>query len=215
MVTFVYGSPNYSIRELLWRELRQLANHMLTPWVALRDFNAYLSASDKMGGGPPNLLSMNHFRSCLDDCSLSEMGFKGPPFTWEGRGIKERIDWVLGNDRCLVSFPQASVSHLPCLKSDHKPLLLQLQAPPRDLTQRPFHFLAAWLTHEGFPRLVKDTWHTHRDWAPASCAFRDEATTWNNEVFGEIGRKKRHLMSRLEGINRRLCMRRIPYLEKL
>ncbi|XP_057452046.1 uncharacterized protein LOC130743838 [Lotus japonicus] len=215
LVTFVYGSPNYSIREILWRELRCLASTMQTPWMVLGDFNAYLSSSDKLGGGPANTVAMNKFRSCLDDCSLSEFGFKGPPFTWEGRGIKERIDWVLGNDSCFTSFPEASVLHLPRLKSDHNPLLLQLRAPASCNTQRPFRFLAAWLTHEDFPRLVSETWQNHEEWVPASNSFQDAATIWNTQVFGEIGRKKRHLMSRLEGINNRLRMSHIPYLEKL
>ncbi|XP_057444010.1 uncharacterized protein LOC130736183 [Lotus japonicus] len=132
LVTFVYGSPNYAVRDCLWRELRILAANMTEPCCVIGDFNAYLHASDKMGGGPPNLISMNKFKDCLDECSLSlslflsDLGFIGPPFTWEGRGVKERIDWALGTDRMLASFPEPSVHHLPKMKSDHKPLLLQL-----------------------------------------------------------------------------------------
>lgn len=216
LVTFVYGSPNASIRNFLWQELRNIASQVTEPWVTLGDFNTYLQASDKMGGGPPNLLSMAKFRDCLDACSLSDLGFKGPPFTWECRGVKERIDWALGNAWWISSFPEATVLHLPKLKSDHKPILIQLGPEQMDSSQRPFRFLAAWLTHEDFPRLVKSSWDSHHDsWIPASVAFCEEAASWNRDVFGEIGRTKRRLMRRLEGINNHLRMSHSPYLEKL
>ncbi|XP_057432586.1 uncharacterized protein LOC130725366 [Lotus japonicus] len=215
LATFVYGSPNVSARYLLWRELRHIAASIFEPWAVVGDFNSYLHASDKVGGGPPNLLSMNKFRDCIVDCSLSDIGFKGPPFTWEGRGVKERIDWALGNDRWVTSFPTSSVLHLPNLKSDHKPLLIRFREDPSDVSQRPFRFLASWLTHAGFPKLVEDASSDHGKWPPSSAAFREAATSWNSEVFGEIGRRKRKLMRRLEGINNKLHMLSIPYLEKL
>ncbi|XP_057425985.1 uncharacterized protein LOC130719379 [Lotus japonicus] len=199
--SFVYGSPNTSIREFLWRELRRIASQITEPWIVMGDFNSYMNASDKVGGAPPNLLSMSKFRDCIEECSLSDLGFKGPPFTWEGRGVKERIDWSLGNAHWLASFPEASVLHLPKLKSDHKPMLLQLCKPQEDMTIRPFRFLAAWLTHEDFPRLVESSWNNHEAWTPASDKLREEVTSWNKHVFGEIGRKKRQLVKSLEGIN--------------
>ncbi|XP_057444772.1 uncharacterized protein LOC130737018 [Lotus japonicus] len=215
LVTFVYGSPNVSLRDFLWRELRQLASHITEPWVVMGDFNTYLHASDKVGGGPPNMLSMSKFRNCIEECSLSDLGFKGPPFTWEGRGVKERIDWTLGNDQWLAYFPEASVLHLPKLKSDHKPMLLQLCENQEDVALRPFRFMAAWLTHEDFPRLVESSWNNQEAWIPASDKFREEAISWNRNIFGEIGRTKRKLMRRLEGINNRLRMAHVPYLVKL
>ncbi|XP_057425711.1 uncharacterized protein LOC130719085 [Lotus japonicus] len=106
LASFVYGSPNSSICDLLWRELRIIAVQATGPWVVMGDFNSYLNASDKAAGGPLNSISMCRFRDCIDDCSLSELSFKGPPFTWEGRGVKERIDWALCNADWLTSFPE-------------------------------------------------------------------------------------------------------------
>ncbi|XP_057432699.1 uncharacterized protein LOC130725493 [Lotus japonicus] len=177
LVSFTYGSPNLSIRNFLWQELRRIAANTGEPWVVMGDFNTYLNAPDKWGGDPPNLLAMGKFRDCLDDCYLSDLGFKGPPFTWEGRGVKERLEWALGNDQWLRSFPEASIFHLPQLKSDHKPLLLQLSPTDIDHSQRPFRFVAAWLTHSDFPRLVKHSWQTHNTWIPAYEAFRADAMT--------------------------------------
>lgn len=79
LVTFVYGSPNISVRDFLWRELRRLASTISEPWMVMGDFNAYLHASDKVGGGPPNAVAMRKFSDCITDCALFDLGFKGPP----------------------------------------------------------------------------------------------------------------------------------------
>lgn len=215
LVTFVYGSPNASARDTLWRDLRTIATTVNEPWAVVGDFNAYLNASDKVGGGSPNYHSMDKFRSCVEDCSISDLGFKGPPFTWEGRGVKERIDWALGTEQWVRSVPEATIMHLPKLKSDHKPILMKLFNDPGDHSQRPFRFVASWLTHADFPRVVDEAWRAHDTWDPSSAAFRNTVTTWNTEVFGEIGRRKRRLMRRMEGINIRLRMAHNPYLERL
>ncbi|XP_057444628.1 uncharacterized protein LOC130736869 [Lotus japonicus] len=158
LITFTYGSPNVTLRDVLWRELRTIAGSVTESWAVVRDFNSYLCASDKIGGGPPNLVSMNKFRDRIEDCSLSDLGYKGPPFTWEGRGVRKRIDWALGNTPWVQTFPQVSVFHLPRLKSDHNLILIKLFEAPGDNLQRPFHFLASWLTHADFPRVVDGAW---------------------------------------------------------
>ncbi|XP_057425973.1 uncharacterized protein LOC130719367 [Lotus japonicus] len=177
LVTFVYGSPNISVRDFLWRELRRLASTISEPWMVIWDFNAYLHASDKVGGGPPNAVAMRKFSDCITDCAISDLGFKGPP-----------------------SLGRVGVSRKGLIG---------------DSSQRPFRFLATLLTHNDFPRLVKDSWQGEGTWVTASETFRDEATSWNHHVFGEIGRRKRRLMRRPEGINNKLRMAQVPYLEKL
>ncbi|RDY10802.1 hypothetical protein CR513_04618, partial [Mucuna pruriens] len=57
----------------------------------------------------------------LNFCQLNDLGFQGPPFTWEGIGVKERIDCG------RLAFPNASVIHLHSLNSYHKALLLKFQ----------------------------------------------------------------------------------------
>lgn len=85
------------------------------------DFNAHSFASEKSGGARPNMTSMKKFNNCLFDCGLSDVGFKGPPFTWEWHGVKERLDRGVSNSQWRMRFPDASILHFPTLKSDHKP----------------------------------------------------------------------------------------------
>lgn len=98
LLTCVYASPRLAGRAILWNELRQLAENIQEPWAAIGDFNSYLAKNEKSGGAEPNWQSMESFGSCLRDCGLWDLGYTGPPFTWEWRGVKERLDRVVCNN---------------------------------------------------------------------------------------------------------------------
>ncbi|MBA0632964.1 hypothetical protein Godav_001624 [Gossypium davidsonii] len=58
---------------------------------------------------------------------LNDLGFCGPSFTSLRGGIHERLDRAIGNNVWLTAFPHSLVTHLPRIKSDHRPLLLILR----------------------------------------------------------------------------------------
>lgn len=72
----------------------------------------------------------------MNDTELIDLGFSGKPFTWNNRrldleNIQEPLGRGIANDQWPLLFPQASVSHLTALSSDHTPLLLH-NNPPRN-----------------------------------------------------------------------------------
>ncbi|XP_057432833.1 uncharacterized protein LOC130725635 [Lotus japonicus] len=216
LITFVYGSPQMAARNLLWTSLEVLSASITAPWMVIGDFNAYLGADEKFGGAAANATSMRRFRDCMECCHLSDMGFKGPPFTWEWRGVKERLDRGICNLAWLEVFPESSILHLPQLKSDHKPLLLRCSDQEvQDTHDRPFRFMSCWLLDNRFPHVVLNAWKNNHDWFTASESFRMNVTDWNSQVFGDVFRRKRRLMRRLEGINAKLHMRHNPFLHHL
>lgn len=82
-LTGVYGSPQAQGRLALWDGLREIARTCDKPCLVMGDFNAYSYAIEKNGGSGPNFQSMQMFNNCLFDYGLSDVDFKGPPFTWE------------------------------------------------------------------------------------------------------------------------------------
>ncbi|KAK5836203.1 hypothetical protein PVK06_011961 [Gossypium arboreum] len=54
------------------------------------------------------------------------IGWKRPFFTWHSDVVFERLDRAIGNDEWIYSFQNWSVTHLPILKSNHRPLLLEI-----------------------------------------------------------------------------------------
>lgn len=87
------------------------------PWVCLGDFNEILSLFEKFGGNGRQQGLMEAFQNTLVDCGLSDMGNRGPKFTWsncqEGAGfIKERLDRVVANQEwCGLQHWRSNISH--------------------------------------------------------------------------------------------------------
>lgn len=50
------------------------------------------------------------------------------------------------------------VTHLPRIRSDHSPILVNCQVDRASQGSRPFRFQAAWLTHPRFKQVVESTW---------------------------------------------------------
>lgn len=135
---------------------------------------------------------------------------------WEGRGIKERIDREVGNTRWRLSFPEASVFHLPAFKSDRNALLLQFDSDRTNHNvNRPFRFYANWLADESFMGVVQQAWQGSPSWQQAVNNLQEAATTWNRDCYGNLFHRKRRLMALLEGATSRMVMGENRHLEKL
>ncbi|KAK4381987.1 hypothetical protein Sango_2916000 [Sesamum angolense] len=144
---------------LLWDK------HIERPWLCAGDFNEILEQSEEMGGPPRPLWQIRNFRRALEECSLSDIGFSGQPFTWSNRQehpytIRERLDRACASLRWIDLYPNATVTHLPASGSDHIPLLIKLSQQPASVGNkiRPFRFEAAWLESEQCEKVVSESW---------------------------------------------------------
>ena len=105
----------------------------------LGDFNEILCGNDKMGGRQINMYRALEFKSCLDDYNFLDLGFSGPKYTWTNDRqvtdlILECIDRCFANPAWRLLFPEASVTHLPRVFSNHCPVLLEVSRPPPPAT---------------------------------------------------------------------------------
>lgn len=120
------------------------------------------------------------------------------------------------NNAWRLCFQEAYLIHLPTLKSNHKPLLLQLDSSARvNRNKRPFRFMASWLADESFYPIIKEAWKDSNNWQQAVQDFQAKVEEWNFNCFGNIFQKKRRLMARMEGVNRKLNMGANRYLSRL
>lgn len=102
--TGFYGFPEQSRRYQSWDLLRSLNHHRDLPWIVGGDFNEILENSEKEGGNLKLPYHLEAFRVALDDCSLSDIGWVGDPFTWSNRRenphtVRCRRDRVCANGR--------------------------------------------------------------------------------------------------------------------
>ena len=73
---------------------------------------------------------MANFVEAVNWCSLRDIGFIGPKFTWlyersDGSQIRERLDRALATTDWINVFPMAPIHHLTSSASDHSPLVLR------------------------------------------------------------------------------------------
>ncbi|KAK8598046.1 hypothetical protein V6N13_095438 [Hibiscus sabdariffa] len=214
LATVVYTSANACKCRALWACLCSLSCQTSEPWVLIGDFNATLSSEDHIScacSSKPDV----HFQNIVFDCGLQDLGYEGSDFTWYKGPCYVRLDRALCNGIWFEYFPHTSVTHLLRMKSDHRPLMLSLSGVGSSHRTHSFKYMASWLQHPDFTRLLHDSWSQSQDVFSNILAFTARAKQWNLEVYGILNSKKRNLLVRLKGVQRLLDRHRAPNLVKL
>ena len=161
------------------------------------------------------------FKAWIENSGLIDLEYSGPKFTW-ARGLsiatrkEARLERALCNMAWRVRFQEGVVRHLVQASSDHSPLLISTKGPMYDATTaRPFRFLVAWTSHSQFEGIVASEWASTRSIVPKMQQLASTLCKWNKEVFGNLFQRKRHLWSRIEGIQKRLVEGAPNHLLKL
>jgi hypothetical protein len=164
--TGFYGPPETGIRTRSWALLRQLHALADWPWVLLGDFNEIVALEEKYGMEDRSLRQMAGFWEVLSDCSLLDLGFIGSEFTWSNNRedealVRVRLDHGVATQNWKALFPNATVSHLTVVNSDHMGLLMDM-APcplqPRRKKHKLFWFDHTWVQEEGCEGVITEAW---------------------------------------------------------
>ncbi|KAL0005366.1 hypothetical protein SO802_012927 [Lithocarpus litseifolius] len=212
IISAIYASPRLSERRMLWHNLKLVNDLHNLPWIMLGDFNEVLSSVEKLGGRPVNAYRAGLFQECLNACGMMDMGFVGSNFTWTNLRnfsdlIQERLDRGFCNVGWRFLYPEASIEHLVRVNSDHCPILLNLEKPLGLGLVRPFRFQPGWLSHPGFPSIVRNAWRDNQDLDIAVTSFTASARRWNKEVFGNLFGRRKRIEARLKGVQKALAER--------
>ena len=70
----------------------------------------------------------------------------------------------------------------------------------------PFRFQAAWPLHKEFPETKRQKWDNNKPLGTNILTLVQEIPEWNKTTFGNIFRRKRHLLARLNGLQRLLAI---------
>ena len=139
-----------------------------------------------------------------------DLGFVGPKYTWTNKRqlvnlILEQIDRCFTNPLWRALYPEAVVTHLPRIYSDHHLVLIELFNPNPDRANRPFHFQSMWLLHPDFSRVVREAWPEGRPLNLATEEFTRNVKKWNVEVSGNLFARKRRVLAHLNGTQKALA----------
>ncbi|XP_039066344.1 uncharacterized protein LOC120211945 [Hibiscus syriacus] len=194
----IYANPNGSKRKHLWSQLEALAPNDNTPWIMGGDLNVILDVDERRGGATTHTNGSRLFANFMHSTGLLDLGFHGPPFTWNRGNLQQRLDRCLGNTKWISTFPNSQVLHLDRIGSDHRPLLLRLTTDKQDHKNRPFRCIAAWQEHHEFKDFIKSIWKENGELNENISTFKTEVKKWNSYVFGHIGKKEKNLIGTTE-----------------
>lgn len=216
LLTVVYGRPQLQARRILWDDLRDINSGIDNSWAIVGDFNAILEANERIEGSQsPSMRGMLDFQVFVSDYDLVDAGYQGCPFTWQNSGLSQRLDRLIVNMHWRIRFEEAEVYHLPRFKSDHRVVLLKLKrVTMQNRRRRPFRFMAAWLTHSDFGQFLKSIWRPNLSWNEQIFSIQNRLRKWNNQVFGDVFKRKRRLIRRLDRIAGQLGLFYSPHLEE-
>ncbi|KAL4284712.1 hypothetical protein GQ457_16G010240 [Hibiscus cannabinus] len=99
------------------------------------------------------------FRHLLFELVLCDMGFSCSNFTWQRGSAHARLDRFICNTYWDEAFPKSSISHLLRMRSDHRPVLLQVGHLPSGSPKPSFRYFTGWQLHDDFRRMILDNWH--------------------------------------------------------
>ncbi|CAM8991132.1 unnamed protein product [Rhodiola kirilowii] len=208
-VTVFYGEPVTSRRGIMWDLLRRLHSQFSLPWIVFGDFNEVCFDWKVKGGRIRGEWQMRAFRETLLDCGLSDLGYKGTPFTFSNRRsgageMKARLDRMLANNAWRRLFPDAQVSHISATSSDHAIILLHSMVKARKSMNNCFRFEPMWIRNEELGDIVAAAWSNRgeMDTTLANKLHRCSKilSRWNSESFGKVGKRIRELEGELESV---------------
>jgi ribonuclease HI len=162
--TGFYGHPEAPRRYEAWELLKFLARTAPSPWLVIGDFNEIVNGTEKWGGNTKPRWQMQAFQQTLEECNLTDLGFRGSKYTWSNcrdgvAFIKERLDRGVANMEWRAIFPDALVNVEAAVSSDHTPLALSLKKFTRRKKRRKStKYESVWALEEGYKDVITSAW---------------------------------------------------------
>ena len=201
----VYGPIDNSARGLMWDELVGVQQYWNVPWCCIGDFNIVRSPSERLGNSCLTP-AMELFSEFIEDLNLIDLPLEGGSYTWSSGSDQPSMSMI---DRVLVShdwqeqYLDVTQRILPCLVSDHFPILVEVGEMARGKSS--FKFENMWLKTDGFIDRVHSWWNRHSFSSTPSFVFAkklkaltEDIVQWNRLEFGYVGRKKTQLLEALK-----------------
>ncbi|GLT55575.1 hypothetical protein SLA2020_286860 [Shorea laevis] len=204
----IYGPNDDVERRGLWDELAGLMALWDLPWCMGGDFNVVRYPGERIGESR-HTQAMVEFSEFIFEQGLLDIPLEGGRFTWSnGREVEawSKIDRFLLSTEWEEHFPDVSQKRLPRLVSDHFPLMLDCGVGSRG--RRSFKFENMWLHSVNFVDQVKQWWNSYHFEGAASYvlaqklrALKIDLKKWNEEVFGDVGQRKKEMIEGLSELD--------------
>ncbi|XP_062167008.1 uncharacterized protein LOC133873303 [Alnus glutinosa] len=178
--TGFYGHPDRALHKSSRKLLSRLSSLCSSAWLCMGDFNEIVSHHEKVGCAIKNEAHMRFFLLTLEDCNLSDLGYRGSKYTWSNKRdltvfVKERLDRSVASPDWYANFPNFVVDVLPVSTLDHRLLWLQFDSRSR-IPPKLFRFEAKWNLDEECLVVVNEAWNRE------GAVSNPLGSMWNNLV---------------------------------
>ncbi|CAM8966334.1 unnamed protein product [Rhodiola kirilowii] len=208
-VTMFYGHPMVNRRAETWELLRRLKSDLSLPWLVFGDFNEVLFGWEVKGRCIRGEWQMKRFRQAMEDCGLSDLGFRGNTFTFSNKRkgsmeTKARLDRALANQEWRKMFPEAEVIHEVSGVSDHAPIVIKWEGVKTRGKLKLFRYEPMWLKHKEYSEKIRDIWElaASRNSSLTGCLYSSVVALeeWGRSCFGNVNKKVSYLKEKLNWI---------------
>ncbi|XP_026399785.1 uncharacterized protein LOC113295673 [Papaver somniferum] len=217
----VYGPPQGNLRNKFWKSLSSYTAQLNNPWCLVGDLNAINSIKEKKGGRHSMSNVNSEFRNFLQDRALIDMGYTGPAFTWSNgatveKPIFERLDRTVCNTDWFFMFPDNGVLHLPRIRSDHAPILVNIHKTKKRRRKHANKFEYHWTEHPGYKDVVHNAWTgRQQDTVNKILEVGRKLNEWSRKTFGNIFRATEECKEKLLKVQMEVHVRDTRIEEKL
>jgi hypothetical protein len=207
--TFVYGEPKAAERHNMWSLIRRLKPNSTDPWLMIGDFNETMWQNEHFSATRRAERQMSNFRRVLSFCNLHDLGYRGPPWTFDNKqkgkkNVKARIDRGVASNSWSDRFPKATLTHVISSRSDHLPLLLNyLCLAVQEKRKGPQRYEVMWERDHTLQGTIETAWSHGRpctslqDLSTKLASTQEQLKEWSHKKFGSVNTRAKKLRKKL------------------
>ncbi|XP_026377682.1 uncharacterized protein LOC113271976 [Papaver somniferum] len=161
LYTGYYGSPYDTNSKIdTWKILENIDVNNAIPWLVIGDINIILHDTEKFSTHPLDANEAAIFGNKILDMDLVDLGTTGCPFTWSNKRsghalTEQRLDRGIATESWLLLYPNATISNMLAIGSDHHPILLNSN-PTWQTGKIPFKFFGPWLDQKDCRNIIAE-----------------------------------------------------------
>jgi hypothetical protein len=208
----VYGEPRAQDRHLMWELLHRLKNSCHDQWLLLGDFNEVMWHFEHFSTSHRPERQILDFCEVLSHYVLHDLGFTGLPWTYDNmqkgkRNVCARMDRVVASPGWKHLFPSARLQHIVSSRSDHYPILLELEKEQNLMPPRTFRYKITWEREESLQEEIKTSWVSGgqvQSLGDVSCTLnkvRSSLKQWSAATFSLVTKELRRIRERMKEIS--------------
>ncbi|GJW79943.1 RNA-directed DNA polymerase, eukaryota, reverse transcriptase zinc-binding domain protein [Tanacetum coccineum] len=153
----IYGPQEPTEKVSLWRRIEDFIHHNNGAFVLFGDFNEVRFNYERLGSSFSQSQA-DVFNTFITNNNLIELPMGNRMFTWMNKsGSKlSKLDRFLFSGSAIDALPDAHVTTLDKLWSDHNPILFHCKKV--DYGPTPFRFYHSWFYYDGFDDFISSEW---------------------------------------------------------